>query len=204
MCPKIKSRRQFISNSAKIGLGVTILPNSVISGLGHKAPSDKLNIVGIGIGGKGSRNLEAMNTENIIGLADVDWQYAKPVFDMYPQADRYKDWRRMFDDLNDSIDGVMIATPDHTHAIIAATALSMDKHVYCQKPLTHSIYESRLLTQLAKKHGVATQMGNQGSSGLGVSQLCEWIWNGEIGEVREAHAWTNRPLWPQGINNQLR
>ena len=93
----------------------------------------------------------------------------------------------------------MVATADHTHAMIAATALTMDKHVYCQKPLTHSIYESRLLTKLAEKHKVATQMGNQGNSGHGVRQVCEWIWNGEIGEIREAHAWTNRPIWPQGL-----
>jgi hypothetical protein len=105
----------------------------------------------------------------------------------------------MFDELGKEIDGVMIATPDHAHAIIAATALTMDKHVYCQKPLTHSVYESRLLTRLAAKHKVATQMGHQGNSGDGVRQVCEWIWNGEIGEIREVHAWTDRPLWPQGL-----
>ena len=105
----------------------------------------------------------------------------------------------MFDELGDQIDGVMVATPDHTHATIAATALTMGKHVYCQKPLTHSVYESRLLTKLAAKYKVATQMGNQGNSGDGVRQLCEWIWNGEIGEVKEVHAWTNRPIWPQGL-----
>jgi hypothetical protein len=98
-----------------------------------------------------------------------------------------------------SIDAVMVATADHTHGAIAAHALAMGKHVYCQKPLTHSIYESRLLTRLAKKHKVATQMGNQGNSGDGVRQVCEWIWNGEIGEVREVHAWTDRPIWPQGL-----
>lgn len=198
MCPNKPSRRTFIKNNIKAGLGFSILPSTTISGLGYTAPSDKLNIAGIGIGGKGKWNLKAMNTENIVALCDVDWDYSKPVFEEYPKAKRYKDWRLMFDDMQKSIDGVMIATADHTHAAIAALALSMDKHVYCQKPLTHSIYESRLLTRLAEKHKGATQMGNQGNSGHGVRKVCEWIWNGEIGEVREAHSWTNRPLWPQG------
>ncbi|MGC9353769.1 MAG: Gfo/Idh/MocA family protein, partial [Mariniphaga sp.] len=109
------------------------------------------------------------------------------------------DWRKMFDEMGNSIDAVMVATADHTHAAIAAHALAMGKDVYCQKPLTHSIYESRLLTRLAAKHKVATQMGNQGNSGDGVRQVCEWIWNGEIGEVKEVHAWTDRPIWPQGL-----
>ncbi|MDY9918375.1 MAG: Gfo/Idh/MocA family oxidoreductase [Proteiniphilum sp.] len=197
------TRRTFIKNTLFTVTGLTILPSYVVSGVKRsevfKAPSDKLNIAGIGIGGKGHPNLVGMNTENIIGLCDVDWKYADNCFKEFPQAKRYKDWRRMFDEIGKDIDGIMISTPDHTHAIIAATALTMDKHVYCQKPLTHSIYESRLLTKLAEKHKVATQMGNQGNSGDGVRQLCEWIWNGEIGEVKEVHAWTNRPIWPQGL-----
>jgi len=197
------SRRNFLKKSAAIAAGLTIIPSRVVSGLNHsgvyKAPSDKLNIVGIGIGGKGHPNLVGMNTENIIGLCDVDWKYADHCFKEFPKAKRYKDWRKMFDEMGKEIDGVMISTPDHTHAIIAATALTMNKHVYCQKPLTHSIYESRLLTKLATKYKVATQMGHQGNSGDGVRTLSEWIWNGEIGEVREVHAWTNRPLWPQGL-----
>ena len=193
------SRRDFLKKTSFLSAGVTILPSSVVNGLGHKAPSDKLNIVGVGIGGKGHINLKGMSTENIIGLCDVDWKYADRCFNDFPKAKKYKDWRRMFDELGDAIDGVMIATADHSHAGIAATAISMGKHVYCQKPLTHSVYESRLLTKLTAEYKVATQMGNQGSSGDGVRQLCEWIWNGEIGEVREVHAWTDRPIWPQGI-----
>ncbi|MDR0743824.1 MAG: Gfo/Idh/MocA family oxidoreductase [Tannerella sp.] len=193
------TRRNFLKNMAASTAGFVILPSKVVSGLGYKAPSDKMNIAGIGIGGKGYANILGMKAENIIGLCDVDWQYAGPCFKEFPTAGKYKDWRRMFDELGESIDGVMVATPDHTHAIIAATALMMGKHVYCQKPLTHSIYESRLLTKLAKKYGVATQMGNQANSGDGVRQLCEWIWNGEIGEIREVHTWTDRPLWPQAL-----
>ena len=193
------TRRDFIKKSAMTTAGVTILPSYVVSGLGHRAPSDKLNIVGVGVGGKGRPNLIGMNTENIIGLCDVDWKYAAKTFEVFPAAKKYKDWRVMFDELGKDIDGVMVATADHTHATIAATAMTLGKHVYCQKPLTHSIYESRLLTRLAAKYKVATQMGNQANSGDGVRQVCEWIWNGEIGEVREVHAWTDRPVWPQGL-----
>ena len=193
------SRRDFLKKAGLVTAGFTILPRNVVSGLGHKAPSDKLNIAGIGIGGKGHINLKGMATENIVGLCDVDWKYADRCFKEYPKAKQYWDWRKMFDDMGSSIDGVMVATADHTHAAIAATALTLGKHVYCQKPLTHSVYESRLLTKLAAKHKVATQMGNQGSSGDGVRELCEWIWNNEIGEIREVHAWTDRPIWPQGI-----
>lgn len=195
----MESRRDFLKKAAVAAAGLTIVPSKTIAGLGHKAPSDTMNIVGIGIGGKGHPNLVGMKTENIIGLCDIDWKYAKNCFEEFPDAKRYWDWRKMFDELGDQIDGVMVATPDHTHATIAATALTMGKHVYCQKPLTHSVYESRLLTKLAAKYKVATQMGNQGNSGDGVRQLCEWIWNGEIGEVKEVHAWTNRPIWPQGL-----
>ena len=196
---KNESRRDFLKKSAMFTAGITILPSSVVSGFGQPAPSDKLNIAGIGVGGKGHVNLVGMRPENIIGLCDVDWNYSNECFKDFPTAKKYKDWRIMFDELGKDIDAVMVATSDHTHAIIAATALTMGKHVFCQKPLTHSIYESRLLTRLAAKHKVATQMGNQANSGDGVRQLCEWIWNGEIGEVREVHAWTDRPIWPQGL-----
>ena len=194
-----KPRREFLKKAATVTAGITIVPNFVVGGLGHKAPSDKLNIVGIGVGGKGHPNLLAMKTENIIGLCDIDWNYSQKCFNDFPKAKQYYDWRKMYDELGDSIDGVMVATADHTHAIIAASALEMGKHVYCQKPLTHTVYESRLLTKLAAKHQVATQMGNQGNSGDGVRQVCEWIWNGEIGEIKEVHSWTNRPIWPQGL-----
>ncbi len=194
-----ESRRDFLRKSAIAAAGFTIIPSFAVSGLGHKAPSDKLNIVGVGIGGKGHPNLVGMNTENIVGLCDVDWKYSTNCFNDFPKAKKYWDWRRMFEEMGNSFDAVMVATADHSHAAIAATALSMGKHVYCQKPLTHSVYESRLLTKLAAKHKVATQMGNQGNSGDGVREVCEWIWNGEIGEVTEVHAWTDRPIWPQGL-----
>jgi predicted dehydrogenase len=196
------SRRSFLATSATAAAAVTILPSNVIAGMGHKAPSDKLNIAGIGVGGMGFANLKNLASENIIGLCDVDWKYTggNGVFDKFPGAKKYKDWRIMYDELGKSIDGVMVATADHTHAIIAATAIAMGKHAYVQKPLTHTVYESRLLTKLAAKHNVATQMGNQGSSGEGVNLTCEWLANGEIGEVTKVEAFTDRPIWPQGLN----
>ncbi|SHM74526.1 Oxidoreductase family, NAD-binding Rossmann fold [Cyclobacterium lianum] len=196
---KNNQRRSFLKKSALVASSIFIVPSHVVSGLGHVAPSDKLNIAGIGVGGKGRPNLNAMRSENIVALCDVDRVYAQPCFNDFPQAKKFEDWREMFDRMGKDIDAVMVATPDHTHAMIAATALQLDKHVYCQKPLTHSIYESRLLTRLAAEHQVATQMGNQGNSGIDAREVIEWIQNGEIGEVREVHAWTDRPIWPQGL-----
>ncbi len=194
------SRREFLGNTAKAAAVFTIVPSHVVSGLGYKAPSDKLNIAAVGIGGMGNSNLSAVTSENIVALCDVDWAYAANVFKAYPNAKKYWDWRLMFDEMKDSIDAVIVATADHTHAIIASTAITLGKHVFVQKPLTHSVYESRLLTKLAAKYKVATQMGNQGSSGEGVRQTCEWLWAGEIGEVKKVEAFTDRPIWPQGLN----
>ena len=194
------SRRCFLTNSALAAAGLTILPSNVISGLGHKAPSDKLNIAGVGVGGRGFAVLKAMESENIVALCDVDWKYSTNCFNHFPKAKKYWDWRKMFDEMGDSIDAVMVATADHTHAIIAAHAITLGKHVYVEKPLTHTVYESRLLTKLAAKYKVATQMGNQGASGEGVALSTEWIQNGEIGEVNKVEAFTDRPIWPQGLN----
>ena len=196
------SRRSFLQRGAAAAAALTIVPGSVLGkSHGHIAPTDKLNIAGVGIGGMGNANLKNMEkTENIVALCDVDWKYAKPVFDRHPQAKKYWDFRKMYDEMGKSIDAVLVATADHTHAIISADALTMGKHVYCQKPLTHSVYESRLLTKLAKEYNVATQMGNQGSSDEGTDLVCEWIWNGEIGEVTKVECATDRPIWPQGLN----
>jgi hypothetical protein len=195
------SRRSFLGTTGAVAAGITILPSSVIGGLGHRAPSDKLNIAIVGIGGMGNSNLRNVKgTENIVALCDVDWGYSQKVFADNPNAKQYWDWRKMYDEMGKSIDAVIVATADHTHAIIAATAMTMGKHVYVQKPLTHSVYESRLLTKLAAKYKVATQMGNQGSSGVGVDQVIEWIQAGEIGEVKKVEAFTDRPIWPQGLN----
>lgn len=196
------TRRSFLQKGTAAAAALTIVPNTILGKThGHTAPTDKLNIAGVGIGGMGNANLKNMEkTDNIVALCDVDWRYAKPVFDRHPQAKKYWDYRKMYDEMGKSIDAVMVATADHTHALISADAMTLGKHVYCQKPLTHSVYESRLLTKLADKYQVATQMGNQGSSAEGVDLICEWIWNGEIGEITKVECATDRPIWPQGLN----
>ena len=196
------SRRKFLKTGAAALAGITIAPSSILGmSHGHVSPTDKLNLAAVGIGGMGHANINNVKgTENIVALCDVDWKYAKGVFDEFPKAKKYWDYRKMYDEMGKSIDGVIIATADHTHAIITADAMTMGKHVYCQKPLTHSVYESRLLTRLAASTGVVTQMGNQGASGEGTDLVCEWIWNGEIGEVTKVECATDRPIWPQGLN----
>ena len=138
------SRRDFLKKSALITAGFSIIPPNVMGrSFGYKAPSDKLNIAGIGVGGMGRRNLANMNTENIVALCDVDWKYADKTFNDYPNAKKFRDWRVMFDEFGNSIDAIMVATPDHTHAGVTAHAITQGKHCYTQKPLTHSVYESR-------------------------------------------------------------
>ena len=196
------SRRSFLQRGAAAAAAFSIVPGSILGkSHGYVAPTDKLNIAAVGIGGMGNANLKNMEkTENIVALCDIDWKYAKGVFERHPNAKKYWDYRKMYDEMGKSIDAVLVATADHTHAIITADAMTMGKHVYTQKPLTHSVYESRLLTKLAASTGVATQMGNQGSSAEGTDLVCEWIWNGEIGDVYKVECATNRPIWPQGLN----
>jgi len=194
------SRRDFLKTSAATTAGLFfVVPSNAVSGLGHVAPSDKLNIAGIGVGSKGAVNLDNMKSENIVALCDIDWQYAKHVFDKYPAAKRYKDFRVMLNEFGKSIDAVVIATPDHTHAVSAMACMQLGKHVYVQKPLTHSVYESRALLEASRRYKVVTQMGNEGHSSATVSDVCEWIWSGAIGEVTHVDAWTDRPIWPQGL-----
>ena len=190
------NRRNFIKSASFGAAAFSIVPASV---LGANAPSNKLNIAGVGVGGMGGGNIRAMESENIVALCDVDWNKASGTFGRYPDAKQYKDFRVMLDKMGDQIDAVMVATPDHTHACVALEAMKRGKHVYVQKPLTKTVYEARLLTEAARKYGVITQMGNQGHSGEGIRLICEWIWDGAIGDVREVHAWTNRPIWPQGL-----
>ena len=193
------SRRRFIGLTATTTGMFTVVPSYAVSGLGHVAPSDKLNIAGIGVGGKGRVNLNNMKSENIVALCDIDRQYAKGCFDDFPDARQYVDFRKMFDEMGKSIDAVVIATPDHTHAVCAMAAMQSGKHVYVQKPLTHSVYESRILLEASRRYKVVTQMGNEGHSSDSVSEVCEWIWSGAIGEVTHVDAWTDRPIWPQGL-----
>jgi predicted dehydrogenase len=205
---KTISRRGFIGTSTVALAGLTIVPARAVSGLGHIAPSDKLNVAGVGIAGMGKGNLaNVAKTENIVALCDVDWrEQTGNVFKIYPGAKQYKDFRIMLDKQKD-IDAVIIATPDHTHAVISLEAMKRGKHVFTQKPLTHTVHEARVLAKAAKEYKVATQMGNQGQAGDGPRRLREMIWDGVIGPVREVHVWTDRPnngflrtYWPQGVS----
>lgn len=160
--------------------------------------NDKLDIAAIGAGGKGESDTDGLASENIVALCDIDGNTLAKRSQKYPKAKLFRDYRKMLEEMKD-IDAVTVSTPDHHHAPAAMMAIKLRKHVYCQKPLTHSIHEARMLTRAARKYKVATMMGNQGHSGEGVRNFCELLWSGIIGKVREAHCWTDRPIWPQGI-----
>jgi len=193
------NRRGFLGRTAAMA-AFTVVPRHVLGGPGHVAPSEKLNIAGIGVGGQGAGDIANVSSENIVALCDVDRRHAAETFKRYPQAKQYADFREMLDKEGKNINAVVVATPDHTHAVAAMMAIRMGKHVYCEKPLTHSMQEARELTKAAREAGVATQMGNQGHSGEGIRLICEWIWDGAIGPVREVHAWTTHAVWPQGMD----
>jgi len=189
-----KSRRKFLKKSIVIP-SIFIVPRHVLGGIGYTSPSDKLNIAGVGVRkwGMGSGNLSQCESENIVALCDVDYKSSVPTFNKYPKAKVYKDFRIMLENQTD-IDAVVVATPDHNHAVITMMAMKMGKHVYCQKPLTHTVYEARAITEAARKYKVQTQMGNQGRSSDEIRKLKEWIDDGAIGPVRELYAWTDRPI----------
>jgi predicted dehydrogenase len=200
------SRRGFARTLATAA-GFTIVPRRVLGGTGYQAPSDTVNVAVVGyVHGIGTYNLNTMaRTDNIVALCDLDESAAAQaalarsgVLERHPTAARYKDYRVMLEKQKD-IDGVVVATPDHTHAVIAIAAMQLGKHVYVQKPLTRTISEARALTEAARRYKVVTQMGNQGHSEEGLRLMEEWIAAGAIGTVREIHSWTNRPVWPQGM-----
>jgi len=196
-------RRDFIKTGTLAAAGFMIVPRYVLGGKGYVAPSDKLNVAAIGSGGKGASDIAEFvkgGKVNMVALCDVDDREAAKTYALHPKAPKYKDFRVMLEKEGSRIDAVSVSTPDHMHAIQALMAMKMGKHVYVQKPLTHDIYEARMLTEAAKKYKVVTQMGNQGASGDGVRKLKEWYEAGVIGEVNEVHCWTNRPVWPQGIS----
>ncbi len=171
-----------------------------LKALGYKSPNEKLNIASIGAGGKAASDITACAaTENIVALCDVDDKRAARIYEQFPKAPKYKDYRQMLEKESANIDAVIVAIPDHMHAAAALAAMERGKHVYVQKPLARTVEECRLLRDAAHKYKVATQMGNQGYSNEGTRQCAEMIWAGEIGDVTEVHAWTNRPIWPQGL-----
>ena len=191
------NRRTFLKTATLAGGAVAFGVPTLLRGANLNS---KLNIAAIGANGKGASDTDCCNTENIVALCDVDSLRCVKQLKKYPDAKFYQDFRKMFDQMGKSIDAVTVSTPDHFHAIAASAAMRLGKHVYCQKPLVQTIYEARYLRDLARKTGVVTQMGNQGSASDGLRRAVECIQAGIIGQVREVHIWTNRPVWPQGID----
>ncbi len=190
--PRRIHRRQFV---AGVGAGVaacTVIPRHVLGSANQPAANDKLNIAAIGVGGQGGSDMNAVSGgNNIVALCDVDLRKAAPAYKKFPSARRYRDFRKMFDEMEKEIDAVTIGIPDHAHAVACMNAIRRGKHVYCEKPLAHSVAEIRRLQKAAHDHGVITQVGNQGHSTGSIRTFCEWIWDGAIGKVTEVHACCN-------------
>jgi len=200
------TRRTFVGSVAA-ATGFMIVPRRVIGGPRYQAPSDTVNVAVVGwANGMGTSNARAVSkVANVVALCDVDESQAAQTrisrqkdIDLVLKAKRYKDFRVMLEQQKD-IDGVIVATPDHAHAVVAMPAMQLGKHVYVQKPMTRTVSEARILTEAARRYKVVSQMGNQGRSGEGVRLIEEWINDGAIGQVHEVHCWTNRPIWPQGM-----
>lgn len=203
------NRRKFMGGALAAGsLAVTgcastkfneIVPRSVLGGPRYVSPSQKLNIAVIGCGGKGTSDMQSVSSENIVALCDVDDARAAEAYKLQPDAKRYKDYREMLNDDSLELDAVVVSTPDHHHAPASLMAMRKGLHVYCQKPLTHTVHEARLMAEAARRYGCITQMGNQGTAEDGLRRAVELIQDHNIiGDVTEVHVWTNRPVWPQG------
>ncbi|MGH7495404.1 MAG: Gfo/Idh/MocA family protein [bacterium] len=209
--PKAISRRRFLGTAATTLAAFTIVPRHVLGGPGYVPPSDKLNIACVGVGGQGRSDVANVSTQNIVALCDVDDEQivrtikhaqgdpANPAYaEMLARATRYRDFRVLLK-TETTIDAVTVTTPDHTHTVIALAAMRQGKHVFVQKPLTHTVHEARALAKAAREMKLVTQMGNQGHASEEARLINEWIAAGAIGEVTEVHCWTNRPIWPQGV-----
>jgi len=198
------SRREFVGAAAAVA-AFTFVPKRVLGSAGQSSANNKLNIAGIGVGGRGASDINEVKSENIVALCDVDLRNAARTIQAHPEAKVYRDFREMLDKEHQNIDAVVIGAPDHIHAPAAIMAMKMGKHVYCEKPMAHTIFEARRMTQVAKETGVVTQMGNQGHGSEGLRLYWEFIHEGAIGQVSEVHVWSDRAgtperaWWPQGI-----
>jgi len=185
---KKTSRREFLYGAAGAVVAFSVVPRHVLGGRAGAAPSDKLNIAIIGVGGRGGASVGGCGGENIVALCDADTRRMDDASRKHPRAKRYQDFRKMLDEMDKQLDAVAVCTPDHTHAVAAMDAIRRGKHLFCEKPLAHSIYEIRELMKAAHKHKVVTQLGNQGHSSNSIRMFCEWIWDGAIGNITEVHA----------------
>jgi predicted dehydrogenase len=193
------NRRSFLKTASLAG-AVATLPSILRSQDAAAQPAgSKLNVACCGVGGRGYDAVQAMKGENLVAFCEVDDVRAAKTFNEFPYVPRFRDFRVMLDKMGSQIDAVTVSTPDHMHFPIAMAAISLGKHVFVEKPLTHTVSEARQLAQAARDKKVATQMGNQGHAGEGARRLKEWVDAGVLGEVREVHSWTDRPIWPQGV-----
>lgn len=197
------TRRRFLKSTAQAAATFTIL---AAGSARTYAANERLNIAAIGIGGQGAGDIDQLKSQNIVALCDVDWRHAAGTFKKFPGAKPFKDYRRMFDQIPGEFDAVIVATPDHHHAPATMAALRLGKHVYCEKPLTHSAWEARAIAQAARAAKVATQMGNQAQASEETRRLQEFVLDNAVGAIREVHIWTDRPsqglfneYWPQGV-----
>jgi predicted dehydrogenase len=199
------SRRELVGTAAAVA-AFTFVPKHVLGAAGQPSANNKLNIAGIGVGGRGASDIDGVSSENIAFLCDADLRSASGTIKKHPNAKIYRDFREMLQKEDKNIDAVVIGAPDHIHAPAAVMAMKMGKHVYVEKPMAHTIYEARRMTQVAKETGVVTQMGNQGHADVGLRLYWEFIKDGAIGTVREVHVWSDRagtperPWWPQGVD----
>jgi len=196
---KSGSSRRDLLRAGALAAGTMAFPHIVSAQA--KGANDKVRVACIGCGGKGDSDSNQVGEAGmeVVALCDVDENTLNKKAQKYPDAKKFRDWRKLLSEMDKSIDAVTVSTPDHMHGLVASTAMRLGKHVYCQKPLTQTVYEARSLRQLAKDKKVATQMGNQGSAGPGLRRSVEVIQAGLIGQVKELHVWSNRPIWPQGL-----
>ena len=192
------NRRGFVAGSTAAGIGFYVAGDANSQAKASQSPLDKIRIAGVGVGGKGSSDIDqAGNVGDVVAICDIDDDHLNGKSAKFPKAEKFNDFRKMLEKLDKSIDAVVISTPDHTHAPAAAMAMRMGKHVYVQKPLTHTVKEARVLRELAKEKKLCTQMGNQGTAESGLRKAVELVHSGVLGDVKEFHVWTNRPVWPQ-------
>jgi predicted dehydrogenase len=192
------SRRDFIKTATLASAAISF-PH-VMRAQGGQSPNEKLNIAFCGVGGRGYDAVNGLKSENMVAFCDVDDERATKAYEEFPNVPRFRDYRQMLEKLGNQIDAVTISTPDHMHFPIAVAALSLGKHVFVEKPMTHTVAEARQLGKMAREKKVATQMGNQGHANEGLRLIKEWHQAGVLGEVREIHSWTDRPIWPQGVS----
>ncbi len=203
-----KHRRDFLRTTATTGAGLWVVGSG--SNLFARSANEVVNVACVGIGGQGSGNLrniagvkiDGKSAVNIVAICDIDDNRLNDAAKLHQKAAKYNDFRKMLDEKHKEIDAVVVSTPDHTHAVAAVAAMKLKKGVYCEKPMAHSIHEARVMTETAAREKVATQMGNQGQSGDNTRRIVEIVRSGAIGPIREMHAWTNRPIWPQGMETR--